>query len=67
METLFSGAAVIQVQGSAGLDKPVWSPFTGDIVRTSTLWWTFMNEVGKRDGQLVDSYLVNNIVPPASR
>ncbi len=37
-EAVAAGASVIKAQGDAGLNKPVLSPFTADVVRTSTLW-----------------------------
>jgi len=58
---------VIKAQGDAGLNKPVLSPFTADAVRTSTLWWTLIEETGEHYGQLVVYYRANNMVPPASR
>jgi hypothetical protein len=66
-EAVAAGAAVIKVQGDAGLNKPVLSPFTADATRASTLWWTFIEESGEHYGQLVVYYRANNIVPPASR
>ncbi len=62
-----AGASVIKAQGNAGLNKPVLSPFTADVVRTSTLWWTLIEEMGEHYGQLVVYYRANNMVPPASR
>jgi hypothetical protein len=62
-----AGATVIKAQGDSGLNKPVLSPFTADVVRTSTLWWTLIEETGEHYGQLVVYYRANNMVPPASR
>ncbi len=66
-DAVAAGAAVIKTQGDAGLNKPVLSPFTADAVRTSTLWWTLIEETGEHYGQLVVYYRANNMVPPASR
>jgi hypothetical protein len=66
-DAVAAGAAVIKAQGDAGLNKPVLSPFTADAVRTSTLWWTLIEETGEHYGQLVVYYRANNMVPPASR
>jgi hypothetical protein len=66
-EAVAAGASVIKAQGNAGLNKPVLSPFTADVVRTSTLWWTTIEETGEHYGQLVVYYRANNMVPPASR
>jgi DinB superfamily len=66
-DAVAAGASVIKAQGDAGLNKPVLSPFTADVVRTSTLWWTLIEETGEHYGQLVVYYRANNMVPPASR
>jgi hypothetical protein len=66
-DALAAGASVIKAQGSAGLNKPALDPFTADPVRTSTLWWTTIEETGEHYGQLVVYYRANNMVPPASR
>ena len=66
-DAVAAGAAVIKERGDTGLNKPVLSPFTADATRTSTLWWTFIEESGEHYGQLVVYYRANNMVPPASR
>lgn len=66
-DAVAAGSAVIKEQGDAGLNKPILSPFTADPVRTSTLWWTVIEEEGEHYGQLVVYYRANNLVPPASR
>jgi hypothetical protein len=66
-DAVAAGASVIKAQGNAVLNKPVLSPFTADVVRTSTLRWTVIEETGERYGQLVVYYRANNMVPPASR
>src|ERR1019366_9609428 len=55
-DAVAADAAVIKAQGDAGLSKPVLSPFTVDPVRTSTLWWTTIEETGELYGQLVVYY-----------
>jgi hypothetical protein len=66
-DAVAAGAAVIQEQGDAGLDKAIFSPFTADPVRVSTLWWSVIEDDGEHYGQLVVYYRANNIVPPRSR
>jgi hypothetical protein len=66
-EAVAAGASVIKAQGDAGLNKRVLSPFTADPGRTSTLWWTFIEESREHYGQLVVYYRANNRVSPASR
>jgi len=61
------GSAVIKAQGDAGLDKAIFSPFTADPVRVSTLWWSVIEDDGEHYGQLVVYYRANNLVPPRSR
>jgi len=66
-DAVAAGASVIKAQGDAGLSNPVLSPFSADVVRTSTLWWTLVEETGEHYGQLVVYYRANDLVPPASR
>ena len=66
-DAVAAGASVIKSQGDAGLNRPVLSPFTADVVRTSTLWWSLIEETGEHYGQLVVYYRANSMVPPASR
>ena len=66
-DAIAAGAAVIQAQGDAGLNKPVPSPFSAHPVRASTLWWSVIEDSGEHYGQLVVYYRANNMVPPASR
>jgi uncharacterized damage-inducible protein DinB len=62
-----AGSAAIKAQGDAGLDKAIFSPFTADPVRVSTLWWSVIEDDGEHYGQLVVYYRANNMVPPRSR
>jgi hypothetical protein len=66
-EAVAAGSAVIKAQGEAGLDKAIFSPFTADPVRVSTLWWSVIEDDGEHYGQLVVYYRANNLVPPRSR
>ena len=66
-DAVAAGSAVIKEQGDAGLDKPIFSPFTADPVRVSTLWWSVIEDDGEHYGQLVVYYRANNRVPPRSR
>ncbi len=66
-EAVAAGSAVIKAQGDAGLDKAIFSPFTADPVRVSTLWWSVIEDDGEHYGQLVVYYRANNLVPPRSR
>jgi uncharacterized damage-inducible protein DinB len=66
-DAVAAGSAVIKEQGDAGLDKPIFSPFTADPVRVSTLWWSVIEDDGEHYGQLVVYYRANDRVPPRSR
>jgi hypothetical protein len=66
-DAVSAGSAVIKSQGDAGLDKAIFSPFTADPVRVSTLWWSVIEDDGEHYGQLVVYYRANNLVPPRSR
>jgi hypothetical protein len=66
-DAVAAGSAVIKAQGNAGLDKAIFSPFTADPVRVSTLWWSVIEDDGEHYGQLVVYYRANNLVPPRSR
>jgi DinB family protein len=66
-DAVAAGSAVIKAQGDAGLDKAIFSPFTADPVRVSTLWWSVLEDDGEHYGQLVVYYRANNLVPPRSR
>jgi hypothetical protein len=66
-DAVAAGSEVIKSQGDAGLDKAIFSPFTADPVRVSTLWWSVIEDDGEHYGQLVVYYRANNLVPPRSR
>jgi hypothetical protein len=66
-DAVAAGASLIKTQGDAGLDKAIFSPFTEDPVRVSTLWWSVIEDDGEHYGQLVVYYRANNLVPPRSR
>jgi uncharacterized damage-inducible protein DinB len=68
-QAVTDGAAVIQQQGDAGLDKT--TPFgweTGKhVVHNSYIWITAIEHSTEHFGQLVVYYRANNLVPPESR
>ena len=68
-QALADGAAVIKLQGDAGLDKT--TPFgweTGrHVVHNSYGWIAAIEHSGEHYGQLVVYYRANNLVPPRSR
>ena len=68
-QAVADGAAVIQQQGDAGLDKT--APFgweTGKhVVHHSYIWITAIEHSTEHYGQLVAYYRANNLVPPSSR
>src|SRR5258708_11148828 len=68
-EAVAAGAAVIQDQGEAGIDKSTplaWE--TGKhVVRNSYVLMTAIEHSGEHYGQLVVYYRANNLVPPRSR
>jgi uncharacterized damage-inducible protein DinB len=66
-QAVSDGAAVIQQQGDAGLDKTTKFPFGNRIVRNSYTWMFVIEDSGEHYGQLVVYYRANNMVPPASR
>jgi uncharacterized damage-inducible protein DinB len=61
------GAAVIQQQGDAGLDKTTKFPFGNKLVHNSYNWMFVIEDSGEHYGQLVVYYRANNMVPPESR
>ena len=68
-QAVAAGAAVIQQQGDAGLDKTKlfrWE--TGShVVHTSYIWISCIEHSAEHFGQLVVYYRANNLVPPESR
>jgi hypothetical protein len=61
------GAALIQEQGDAGLDKVTIFAFANREVHNSYQWMEGIEHTGEHYGQLVVYYRANNMVPPASR
>ncbi len=68
-QAVADGAAVIQQQGDAGLDKTMqfgWE--TGrHVVHNSYIWITAIEHSTEHFGQLVVYYRANNLTPPESR
>jgi uncharacterized damage-inducible protein DinB len=68
-QAVADGAAVLQQQGDAGLDKTM--PFgweTGrHVVHNSYIWITGIEHSTEHFGQLVVYYRANHLVPPESR
>jgi uncharacterized damage-inducible protein DinB len=64
-QAVADGAAVIQQQGDAGLDKT--NPWGKRMVHNSYLWMFAIEHSGEHYGQLVVYYRANNLVPPDSR
>jgi len=64
-QAVADGAAVMQQQGDAGLDKT--SPWGKRVVHNSYLWMFAIEHSGEHYGQLVVYYRANNLVPPDSR
>jgi hypothetical protein len=64
-QAVADGAAVIQQQGDAGLDKTTkWGK---RLAHNSYLWTFAIEHSGEHYGQLVVYYRANNLVPPDSR
>ncbi|HEV3218951.1 MAG TPA: DinB family protein [Candidatus Acidoferrales bacterium] len=66
-QAVADGAALIQEQGDAGLDKVTKFPFGNAMVHNSFSWLEAIEHSGEHYGQLVVYYRANNLVPPASR
>jgi uncharacterized damage-inducible protein DinB len=66
-QAVADGAALIQEQGDAGLDKTSKFPFANMMVHNSFCWLEAIEHSGEHYGQLVVYYRANNLVPPASR
>jgi uncharacterized damage-inducible protein DinB len=64
-QAVADGAAVIQQQGDAALDKT--NPWGKRLVHNSYLWMFAIEHSGEHYGQLVVYYRANNLVPPDSR
>jgi uncharacterized damage-inducible protein DinB len=64
-QAVADGAAMIQQQGDAGLDKT--NPWGKRLVHNSYLWMFAIEHSGEHYGQLVVYYRANGLVPPDSR
>jgi uncharacterized damage-inducible protein DinB len=64
-QAVADGAAVIQQQGDAGLDKT--TKWGNRLVHNSYIWTFAIEHSGEHYGQLVVYYRANNLVPPDSR
>jgi hypothetical protein len=64
-QAVADGAAVIQQQGDAGLDKT--TKWGNRLVHNSYKWMFAIEHSGEHYGQLVVYYRANNLVPPDSR
>jgi uncharacterized damage-inducible protein DinB len=64
-QAVADGAAVIQQQGDAGLDRT--TKWGNKLVHGSYLWMFAIEHSGEHYGQLVVYYRANNLVPPDSR
>jgi uncharacterized damage-inducible protein DinB len=68
-QAVSDGAAAIQRQGDAGLDKttPFFWEYGQHVVHNSNIWNTAIEHSAEHFGQLVVYYRANNLVPPESR
>ena len=66
-QDLADGAALLQEQGDAGLQKEVKYPYANAMVHAQFIWMDVCEHRGEHYGQLVVYYRLNNLVPPASR
>jgi uncharacterized damage-inducible protein DinB len=68
-QAVSDGAAAIQQQGDAGLDKttPFFWEYGQHVVHNSDIWNTAIEHSAEHFGQLVVYYRANNLVPPESR
>jgi hypothetical protein len=66
-QAVADGAALLQEQGDAGLNKDVKFPYGNFMVHSSFIWTDAIEHSAEHYGQLVVYYRVNNLVPPASR
>ena len=66
-QAVADGAAVIQQQGDAGLDKTMKLPWGNKLLHGSYIWMFAIEHSGEHYGQLVVYYRANNLVPPDSR
>lgn len=66
-QAVADGAALIQKQGDAGLDKATKMPWANRMAHNSYLWSILTEHSGEHYGQLVVYYRANNMIPPESR
>jgi uncharacterized damage-inducible protein DinB len=66
-QVMDDGAALIQTQGDAGLERVIKSPFGNYMVHADAVWCEAIEHAGEHYGQLVVYYRANNLVPPESR
>src|SRR5215467_16292304 len=66
-QVVADGAALLQEQGEAGLGKEIKYPYANMMVHSAFMWLDAVEHSGEHYGQLVVYYLINDVVPPASR
>jgi uncharacterized damage-inducible protein DinB len=66
-QAVADGAALIQQQGDAGLDKITKYAWGNKLVHNSSTWMWATEHSGEHYGQFVVYYRANNLVPPDSR
>jgi len=65
-QTVADGAALLQEQGDAGLNREVKYPYGNFMVHAPLAWIDAIEHSGEHYGQLVVYYRVAGMVPPAS-
>lgn len=66
-QAVADGAAVIQQEGDAGLDKVMKAAWGNRMVHNSYSWTFAIEHSGEHYGQLAVYYRANNLIPPDSR
>jgi hypothetical protein len=66
-QAVADGAAVIQAQGEAGLNKVSKNPYENSLQHVRSAWAGTIEHAGEHYGQLVVYYRVSGMVPPESR
>jgi len=66
-QAVADGAAIIQQQGDAGLDRVTKFAWGNKMVHNSYTWMWAAEHSGEHYGQLVVYYRANSLVPPDSR
>ncbi len=66
-EAVADGAAVIQEQSDAGLNKVSKNPYENSLQHVRSAWAGTIEHAGEHYGQLVVYYRVSGMVPPESR